>query len=101
MSWQATQPELEPAPVGGGRVMPSPFPINGRQAVERFVEFGRELAEALPLDAGPYTAIVEVQLAHRSRWSPLVSFPLHTELVKSQDSARLFVTRSNNPAWLP
>jgi hypothetical protein len=49
----------------------------------------------VPLN-GPYTATVEVKLAHRRQ--PLLSFALHTELVEEDGQAR-YLTRSNDPGW--
>jgi hypothetical protein len=97
MSWRAAQPALEPAPVGGGRHLPSPFPVEGRRAVERFIEFGRRSPRLLPL-RGPYTATVEIKLAHRPSWRPLIAFPLHTELVEEEGQAR-YIARTNDSAW--
>lgn len=99
MSWHAIQPKLKPAKVDEGRVMPSPFPVEGRRAVERFIEFARGLPYPLPLD-GPYRATVEVQLAHRRQWRRLVSFPLHAELVDRDTRAR-YIPRTNDPDWKP
>jgi len=98
MSWRAIQPKLEPAPPGGGRVMPSPIPLEGRRAVERFIEFSRRSPALLPLN-GPYTATVEVKLAHRPSWRPIVRFPLHTELHGGDPAA--YIPRTNDPAWEP
>lgn len=98
MSWRSVQGQLEPAGSRGGeRHMPSPFPVEGRRAVERFIEFGRRSPALLPLN-GPYTATVEVKLAHRSAWSLLLSFPLHTELAEGDGRVR-YLVRSNDPAW--
>jgi hypothetical protein len=100
MSWQAIQPRLEPAPPGGERVLPSPFPVAGRQAVERFVEFARAVPVELPTADGPYEVTVEVLLAHHRTWRTLTRFLLHTELVTSDD-ARGYIVRTNDPDWMP
>lgn len=102
MSWRAVQGQLEPAGALGGerhgeRHMPSPFPVDGRRAVERFIEFGSKSPALVPLN-GPYTATVEIRLAHRPSWRPLLTFPLHTQLVE-EDGPALFIPRSNDPAW--
>jgi hypothetical protein len=99
MSWQATQPKLEPARVGGGRVMPSPIPIAGRSAVDRFIEFGRAIPVGLPLDLGPYDVTIDVLEAHGTRWRQLVRFSLHTELTLNGESAGAFIVRNNDPEW--
>jgi hypothetical protein len=104
LSWRAIQTQLEPAGEmrgerHGERHTPSPFPVDGRRAVERFIEFGRRQPVMVPLN-GPYTAIVEVRLAHRQDWRPLLSFVLHTELVE-EDSRSRYLTRSNDPNWEP
>jgi hypothetical protein len=74
LSWQATQAHLTQVGVQGEQRLPAPFPVNGRSAVERFVELGMADPPLL-LEHGPYTATVEVRLAHRPAWRPLVSFP--------------------------
>ncbi|GAA4605003.1 hypothetical protein GCM10023107_70240 [Actinoplanes octamycinicus] len=99
MSWQAIQPRLEPAGVGGGRLMPSPIAVAGRSAVERFIEFGRAVQVDLPLKAGPYEVAVEVQEAHHAAWRRLVKFKLHTELTLDGDEARAYIVRNNDPGW--
>lgn len=99
MSWRAIQPELQPARVDGGRKMPSPFPVDGRRAVERFIEFGKRAPNVLPLN-GPYTANVDIKLAHRRTWRPLLTFDLHTELVEQSGQAQWLV-RTNDPDWEP
>ena len=98
LSWYAIQPRLEPAPVGGGRVMPSPIALNGRQAVERFIEFGRRSAPS-DLVNGPYNVTVEVRLAHKgASWSRLVQFDLHTELAKA-NARNAYLQHTNDPEW--
>jgi hypothetical protein len=102
MSWRAVQMQLEPAGEmrgerRGERHMPSPLPVEGRRAVERFIEFGRKRPALVPLN-GPYTVTVEVKLAHRPSWRPLLTFPLHTELVEEDGQTR-YLTRTNDPGW--
>jgi hypothetical protein len=99
MSWHAVQPSLEPQGAKDGRLMPSPFPVEGRRAIEKFIEFSRKSPAEVLLD-GPYMATVEVRLAHSCfrAWRTLLSFPLHTQLVE-RDTAAHFIPRSNDPEW--
>lgn len=113
LSWQAVQGQLEPAGARnevrhGTRVLPSAFPIEGRRAVERFIEFARK-DQRLRLADGPYPATVEVLLAHRrlwrwlarrGGWRRLVEFELHTELVE-KDGRDRWLVRTNDPEWQP
>lgn len=101
LSWRGVQMQLEPAGElrgerHGERHMPSPFPVEGRRAVERFIEFGRKRPALVPVN-GPYMATVEVKLAHRPSWHPLLSFALHTEL--AEDDRDQYLARSNDPEW--
>jgi hypothetical protein len=105
--WSALQPELEPAVKGGGREMPAAFPVEGRKAVQKFVEFQWPQPKTT-LDRGPYQVAVEVQLAHRGFWRrvrrkgdwyDLVQFPLHSELVAGSDARNGFLAHSNDPGW--
>ncbi|WP_432831173.1 hypothetical protein [Dactylosporangium sp. CA-092794] len=98
VSWYSIQPRLEPAASGGGRALPSPIALNGRQAVERFIEFGRTNAPT-DLAGGPYDVTVEVRLAHKRTWRPLVSFALHTELVNGEARNR-YLQHTNDPEWV-
>ena len=97
--WTAIQPSLHPAEkLGlGGRVHPSPIVVNGRQALERFIEFGWD-NRLLRIADGPYMATVEAQLGHSHRWREIVTFPLHTEIAAA-GAPIPFITRTNDPAW--
>jgi hypothetical protein len=102
MSWRAIQMQLDPAGESHGekhgeRHMPSPFPVEGRHATQKFIEFGRRQPALIPVN-GPYTATVEAKLAHRPSWRPLLSFPLHTELVAPEARA-LYIPQTNDPGW--
>ncbi|MEV6491690.1 hypothetical protein AB0M20_24210 [Actinoplanes sp. NPDC051633] len=99
MSWQATQSHLHQAGVRGEQTLPAPFPVEGRSAVERFIELGMADPPLL-FENGPYTADIEVKLADRRSWRPLVSFPLHTELTQADGRDR-YRTWTNDPGWRP
>jgi hypothetical protein len=99
MSWQATQTHLHQVGVDSEQKMPAPFPVNGRSAMERFIELG--VADPpLLFEHGPYTANIEVKLADRRSWRLLVSFPLHTELTEADGRSR-YRTWTNDPDWQP
>lgn len=76
----------------------SPFPVEGRRAVEKFLEFQCNRPE-VRLDNGPYSAVVEVQVEpswrRPPRWSRLVRFTLNTQLITEARGALL--QRSNDP----
>lgn len=100
MPWSAIQASIHPGKElgpSGGRVHPSPIPVEGRRAVEHFIEFAAG-GKKLDLAAGPYSARIEVLLGHTDRWRELVTFPLHTQLATDDTSAR-FITRTNDPTW--
>jgi hypothetical protein len=95
LSWRATRPGLQPE--SGSRPLAAIFPIEGRKAETRFIEFGRRNPHHLPLK-GPYDATVEVKVSHRKRWQRLASFELHTELVEHPNQ---YIAHSNDPEWEP
>jgi len=100
LPWDAEQLRLEPAGTGepDARWRPSPIPVEGRRANRHFIEFQRENSPLL-LIAGPYTATVEVKLAHRPHWHDLLTFPLNTQLSAGQGRHQ-FLTRTNDPQRL-
>lgn len=96
LGWQKSHPRLvneyngsPPAPI-----FASPFPVEGRKAVERFFEFQWREPRS-DLRAGPYVATVEVQTAHQQGWRKAITFPLHTE--HTDGSRRVMLPRPNNP----
>lgn len=93
--WQAVQPGIIPAPPNGGRVFPSPYPVEGRRAVERFIEFGCKTSGFAPTD-GPYEAKVEIKMSHKDDWLGLATFDLNTQLSRE---TRGFIVRPNDPEW--
>ena len=94
--WQAIQTAL--TGVNETRVFASPFPVGGRQAIEKFLEFQCNRPE-VTLNDGPYEAVVEVQVAPRrlrkKRWSVLVTFTLNTQIITQ--GRRQLLQRSNDP----
>jgi hypothetical protein len=94
MWWRATRPAVQPEP--GTRPMPATFPVEGRKAVQMFIEFGLRQPAYVPR-SGPYRAIVEAKLGHRTDWVDLLTFDLHTEQVK-EDTAP-YIAYSNDPQW--
>jgi hypothetical protein len=93
--WHAIQTAL--VGVNETRVFASPFPVEGRRAVEKFLEFQCNRPE-VTLDNGPYAAVVEVQVEPRRgrspRWSTLVKFALNTQIIVEARGALL--QRSND-----
>lgn len=73
------------------------FPVEGRRAVERFIEFQRRSGDWVPLN-GPYTATAEVGLAPRRAWRRLVTSPLHTKLV-DEDGRTPYIAGTDDPEW--
>ncbi|MCM4078246.1 hypothetical protein [Paractinoplanes hotanensis] len=97
--WHAIQTAI--TGVNETRVFASPFAVEGRRAVEKFLEFQCNRPE-VKLDDGPYTAIVEVRVepsrGKSLRWSTLVTFTLNTQFITGAREALL--QRSNNPDLL-
>lgn len=97
--WHATISRLyNPEDGKGSRVYASPFPVDGRKAAERFVEFQWNPPRTT-LEHGPYDVIVEVRTAHRPGWRRAVAFQLNTQLSDSDRGAML--VRPNDPDWSP
>jgi hypothetical protein len=91
--WRASRPAVQPEP--GTRPMPAAFPVDGRKAVQMFIEFGLRQPPYVPR-SGPYLATVEAKLGHSGAWVDLSAFDLHTEAVN--DGAG-YIAYSNDPEW--
>lgn len=82
------------------RAYAAPFAVDGRRAVEKFIEFQADDPQTL-LEDGPYEATVEVLVEPRSwwthqEWRKLVSYTFNAQLaVKGRSS---LIPRSNDPA---
>jgi hypothetical protein len=95
--WHATPSRLyNPDDGEGSRAFASPFAVEGRKAVERFVEFQQSPA-GTTLEHGPYDVITEIRTAHRRGWRRAVGFQLHTQLVSGDRGA--LIVRPNDPDW--
>ncbi len=94
MWWRATRPGLQPEP--GTRPMPAAFPVEGRKAVQMFIEFGLRQPAYVPR-SGPYRTVVEAKLGHSAEWENLLTFDLPTEQVK--EGTAPYITCSNDPGW--
>jgi len=97
--WHATPSRLyNPEDGKGSRPYASPFAVEGRKAVERFVEFQWN-PPGTTLEHGPYDVIIEVRTAHRRGWRRALAFQLHTQLSTGERAALL--VRPNDPDWRP
>jgi hypothetical protein len=97
--WHATPSRLyNPEDGKGSRAYASPFAVEGRKAVERFVEFQWNPA-GTTLEHGPYDIVVEVRTAHRRGWRRAAAFQLHTQLTSGERTA--LIVRPNDPDWRP
>ncbi|MGW3788929.1 hypothetical protein ACWD5Z_30415 [Micromonospora chokoriensis] len=81
------------------RAFAAPFAVDGRKAVERFIEFQRDDPPSL-LEDGPYRATVEAVVEPRSRWtrrrwSPLLSYTFNSQLASASRAS--LIPRSNDP----
>ncbi|MEU9826535.1 hypothetical protein [Micromonospora chersina] len=81
------------------RTFAAPFAVDGRKAVERFIEFQRDDPPSL-LEDGPYRATIEALVEPRSRWarprwSPLLSYTFNSQLAVA--SRMSLIPRSNDP----
>ncbi|NYD52046.1 hypothetical protein BJY14_008029 [Actinomadura luteofluorescens] len=90
--WITTRSQLKPAS-SDNHQFASVFHVPGRTAKEVFVEFGRDD----PLAAKDYPVRVEVKLAHKDQWQPLVSFLL----LAGQAGQPAYITYSNDPEIVP
>jgi hypothetical protein len=86
-------------PKSDTRVYAAPFVVDGRKAIERFIEFQRDNPPTL-LEDGPYDATVEVRVQPegwrgRHRWRPLLSYRFNAQFaVKARAN---LIPRSNDP----
>jgi hypothetical protein len=98
MGWNAYRSDIYG---DSGRTFAAPFAVEGRKAVEKFVEFQWDDVKIL-FEHGPYRATVEVNIHprpwwRRREWRELVSFDLNTQLSEADPS--VFVTRNNDPEF--
>jgi hypothetical protein len=82
------------------RTFAAPFPVDGRKAVEKFVEFQKEAPTTL-LDDGPYEATVEALIEPkwwaRRKWKKIYSYQFNTQLATQGRNSIL--PRSNDPEY--
>ncbi|RAO09572.1 hypothetical protein MED15_05861 [Micromonospora noduli] len=81
------------------RTFAAPFAVDGRKAVECFIEFQRADPPRL-LEDGPYKATIEALVEPRSwrtrrRWSPLLSYTFNSQLAGASRAS--LIPRSNDP----
>lgn len=81
------------------RVYAAPFAVDGRKALEKFIEFQRDDPPTL-FEDGPYEAIVEALVAphrwwSRHRWQGIASYKFNAQLaIEGRES---LIPRSNDP----
>lgn len=97
--WIASHAAVYPE-TGKHRDYAFPFPVEGRKAVSKVIEFQWE-GQTHGLEHGPYKASVEAlvtpQRFNRKRWKRLLTVDLHTEL---WDATRdRLLPRSNDPEY--
>ncbi|BEL10311.1 hypothetical protein Q0Z83_085020 [Actinoplanes sichuanensis] len=95
--WHALRTAIYTDAANGGRTFASPFAVEGRKSVEKYLEFQRNVPNS-QLAAVPYRATVDVRVepsARPSRWVKLVRFTLHAELIT--EAREPFLQRSNDP----
>jgi hypothetical protein len=98
LHWHASHTMVYPNPTLP-RVFASPFPVEGRKAVEKFIEFQWD-APTTDLANGPYALRVDVRVEPRRWWShrewqKLLSYELNSHLLQGNRAALL--PRSNDP----
>lgn len=82
LSWQRTRREImNPENSEFAR----PFPVQGRDAVEKLIQFQRDLGR-LDFQAQRYEFVVEGRLDNTDKWQPLTAFHLD---VKTEDVPRM------------
>lgn len=96
LRWQGSYPEVYPKL--DTRSYAAPFAVDGRKAVEKFIEFQCDAAPSLLAD-GPYGATVEViveprRLWGRGKWQKIVSYTFNTQLAVAPRTSLL--PRSND-----
>jgi hypothetical protein len=98
LRWSGLRSAIVSSAERGGDKYPSPFSVAGRKTVEKFLQFRGE--KRLAFETGPFEATIELIVEPRRwrkqpQWSPLLTFTLHTELVKRHELE--FDYRSNDP----
>lgn len=98
LHWHAMRDAVYTDSKIGSRCFASPFAVEGRRSVEKYLEFQRNVPDS-QIGAVPYEATVEVQVQPQRRrkahWTQLVTFTLHAELITEHRGS--FLQRSNDP----
>jgi hypothetical protein len=71
-----------------------PFPVGGRQAVSRFVEFGLKSGWA-PAKGTKYRVRIDVRSGDSAEWAPLTNFALTTP---TPETASSYIAHRRDPA---
>lgn len=90
--WSNTRNTIRPG-TGDGEELPAVFAVQGRMAVQKFVEFAAPFP-GVDLQAHTYDVQVDVVLGHQDGWRKLIRFPLHADRITSPDQ---FIAYSNEP----
>ena len=84
LSWRTTRDRIRPEREDDPR-LPSVFVVNGRTAIQLFVEFGVPFPDFIP-DPREYAASIECKVGHRKNWFKLLEFTLRLQNMTSPGS---------------
>jgi hypothetical protein len=98
LKWTASHRTVYPE--NSSREYAAPFVVDGRKAVEKFIEFQIESPATL-LDDGPYDATVQALVEperrwRRRKWRKLLTYTLNAHL--AVEARANLIPRSNDPA---
>ncbi|MER5842159.1 hypothetical protein ABT099_17985 [Streptomyces prasinus] len=92
LPWSTTRDRIRPEKDDDPR-LPSVFIVNGRAAVQVFVEFSTPFPNFIP-EHREYQAMVECKLGHKGKWSELLTFSIQLGNITSPAS---YIAYSNEP----
>jgi hypothetical protein len=92
LPWRNTRSQLMPDP-GDVEDLPAVFAIEGRKAVQVFIDFGSPYL-AMPMEGRDYRAQVEVKMGHRKNSRPLLTFTLRAGHIIHPGN---YIAYSNDP----
>lgn len=93
LPWKTSRSQLKPSN-DDGHQFPAIFSISGRTAGQFFIEFGAPFP-GFKLERQEYRVRIEVVVAHKKGWQPLVEFNLRGQNMLEDQSS--YLTYSNAP----
>ncbi|MFF3274847.1 hypothetical protein ACFYWU_28560 [Streptomyces chrestomyceticus] len=92
LDWKTTRDRLRPER-GDDPRLPSVFVVDGRSAIQLFIEFGTSFPNFIP-ERREYSVAIEYKLGHRKGWGKLLTFSLRLDNLRDPEK---YLPYSNEP----